>query len=790
MNEGILVSRAKSRRDATLGSGAVVLVFALSGAAGLIYQVVWSRELVLIFGSTSQAVSTIVAAFMAGLGLGGLAGGAWARRTQHPLRAYGLVEASVGVFALLVPLAFGQIAEVYRAGFSSLSPGQLALERFALAFVVVSPVTFLMGTTLPLLTRFFVRSMEHAGPMLGRLYAVNTLGATLGTLVSGFLLIEFIGLSGTTRVAVGMNLTAGAVALLVQRRQSRTESSGGDASLAISVQERPPAAEAKSTRLRPLFFLMTFVSGFVAIALEVLWTREISEGTGSMIYIFVGILAVYLIGITTGSRLYQRRSSPNRDTPATLAALFIAVGVIAALTVALGSIPVAQPHRVDPASFVLPGLRVGLLLVAMLIATTLMGYTFPLTGRMVTRTSSEAGQAVGFLYGANTFGGILGAFASTFLLAGTLGTPRSILLLAVIEMVSGVAIGTVASERSFRVPRLAQAGTAAAVIAILLALVLDIPLTRTSTQNQLAQRGLPMTHAEDAIATVDAVGGPPIERDLYVTGVGMTKLTVDTKLMAYLPKVARPEANRFLVIAFGMGSTYRSGLIAGMQTDAVDLSPSVPKQMGMFFPDAANYLNNAHGKIISADGRNYVRLSPEKYDIIAVDPPPPIESAGTVVLYSREFIDQSKARLNPGGVMMLWMPYSLPLDDYKTHIRTFRASFQHVQLIFSPAQIGMYILGSDAPMSFDAADTRRILSAPEATADLSDSPDRLSGDPAAWADALQQKLWLSDDQVDRFVGPGDYITDDRPRSEYFLWRRLFTKNGATVTEARLRAAAS
>jgi hypothetical protein len=270
----------------------------------------------------------------------------------------------------------------------------------------------------------------------------------------------------------------------------------------------------------------------------------------------------------------------------------------------------------------------------------------------------------------------------------------------------------------------------------------------------------------------------------------MTSLTVDTKLMGYLSKALRPQARDFLVIAFGMGSTYRAGLELGLRTDAVELSPTVPSRMPVFFPDAGRWLRDPNGHLVTSDGRNYVRLSRQRYDLIAVDPAPPIESAGSVVLYTREFLSEGRARLRPGGVFMLWMPYALPLDDFKQHARTFAAVFPHVRLLLSPGRHGVFMFGSDAPLGFSAAAVRAVLGSDTALRDLNDVPDHPRTDAAGWVRAVRRADWLADDRVRAFVGSGPLITDDRPRSEYFLWRRAFMRQKAYVTEAMLRRAAA
>ena len=765
------VSTAPARPSTPAGGGVrppILAIFVASGAAGLIYQVVWSRELVLVFGNTTQAVATIVTAFLACLGLGSLLGGRLADRTSRPLPLYGALELGIAACGLVLPFVFGRLGDVYRGAYGQLleNPAQLTAVRFALAFAAVAPATLLMGMTLPVLARHLVRSLEETGHRLGELYAANTLGAMAGTLLAGFLLIEFLGLQLTSYVAVLLNLLAGAVALLLARREAPQPPDAG-----------PAAPAGRPTARRRVVLGATFVSGFVALALEVLWTRMLAEGTGSNIYIFTGILAVYLAGIGLGSALYRRWSAPGRDLVGVLGLCLAGVGLTALVTVVLGSgVAGRYPFLVETVVVLLP-------------ATVLMGYGFPLAGRLVTRSTAETGGSVGLLYAANTAGSILGSFSAAFILAGTIGTNGSVLLLGALDLLVGAALVVTEPAWRARAVRLAGAGLALAAVLALAASSLELPVTRTVTENALRKTGQPVTHAEDELATVDTVAEPGYGKRLLVGGVGMTSLTVDTKLMAYLPKALRPEAKDFLVICFGMGSTYRSGLKLGLRTDAVELSPTVPSRMPVFFPDADGFLHHPNGKVTISDGRNYVRLSRKRYDMIAVDPAPPIESAGSVVLYTREFLTEGRARLNPGGVFLLWVPYALPMEDFKTHVRTFANVFPHARAMLGPGGHGVYLVGSDQPMEFGADQVKRVLGTPEAVADLGDSPEIGEIDGDGWVRVVRQAEWLADRQVRDFTGPGPEITDDRPRSEYFFWRRAFLEDKAYITEASLRRAA-
>jgi spermidine synthase len=720
----------------------VPLLFMASGAAGLIYQVVWTRELVLVFGNTTQAIVTTVTAFLAGLGIGSLLGAAIGPRLRRPLVVYGSLEVAVGCLALLMPLAFDVIATVFRNAYLSLPSGEVALIRFALAFVALTPVTLVMGMTMPLLTRHLVRADPDVGERIARLYGLNTLGAVIGTVASGFVLIELLGLRGTTYVAVVLNIGAGVGAVLISRRFP----SGREAP-STAAERRPPLG-----RRQGLLLGVTFASGLVSLALEVLWTRVLVQATGSSIYIFVAVLAVYLIGIAGGSLVYERQ---KRRTPQ-IATLGACLAVAAALTL----IPVILSNHYGP-----NGLPVVVPLIVPV--TALLGYAFPLTVRLFVDSAAHASRGVGLVYAANTAGCVVGTVAAGFILIPVLGTNASIITLCIFEAVVGAGLAVSFAPRQRSV--LAVLGM---LLVGALALALVVPaarLTFTQRRLEITDAKLPTQHFEDNVANIDVVGGPPLDRRLFVNGYGITSLTIDTKLLAYIPKVLRPQASSMLVICFGMGSTYRSSIILGLHTDAVELDPTIPSLMSWFYPDASKYLHSPLGHIIISDGRNYVRLTNKHYDLITADFPPPVWSAGTVVLMTHEFYQEAKQRLNPGGILAVFISYSQPAEQ-KLFFRTFRASFPYMTVMRAPRAYGMYLLGSDSPMAFHPSAIERVFGTPAARADLDGAPDYAPVPTSSWPSVISKLVWMKGDQVNTYTGPGPLLTDDHPLSEYFLLR--------------------
>ena len=295
----------------------------------------------------------------------------------------------------------------------------------------------------------------------------------------------------------------------------------------------------------------------------------------------------------------------------------------------------------------------------------------PLTSCIVAQGDERVGRDVGLLLGVNTIGVVIGTSAIPFLLVPLLGSPRSVVALAVLNAVLGIALLEIAREGRFVFRWLRRAACAAVVFGATWAVVTRPSFIADSAETKFAREGELFVSTEDAVASVQA-GTLNGEKQLWVGGTGMTALTIDARLMAVLPMMLRPQADSMLVICFGMGSTFRSGLIGGVNVDGVELVPSVPKMFNHFYADGDRFLAEPRGRLLITDGRNYVELTDRTYDLIIVDPPPPIESSGTAVLCSREFYVASSSRLNDGGLMLEWMPYGQNLDEFRAHVRNVR----------------------------------------------------------------------------------------------------------------------
>ncbi|HEX8036411.1 MAG TPA: fused MFS/spermidine synthase [Ktedonobacterales bacterium] len=767
----------------------VFVIFTLSGAAGLIYEVVWSRQLVLVFGNTTQAVSAILTGFFGGMAIGSLLGGRLADRARRPLRLYGLLELLLVVVVLLTPLTFLLIHDVYRGAFSALiaSPHLLALVRFGLALLALGPATILMGATLPTLTRYLSRTAADLSSAFGKLYAVNTIGAILGTITAGFVLIELLGLSGALRVGAACSAIAGSIALLLDYTADPAPAQAERSAAPLPDNRAQGSAAAVPHRRIRLALLVAFVSGLTSLGYQVLWTRLLASGTGNSTYVFTTILAVFLIGLALGAvafALFRTRIQAHNQTIDLLA-----IGqVVIALLVLLGMVTVISHGSSVVIGHGLSTVRALFVsgLIVVLPATFIMGLTFPASSALITGPEGHVGANSGLLLSANTLGSITGTFLIPFVVIPLVGSPVALGLIALVNLATGIALALAGRIEAPSLRWLTAGAGAITAVVLLVALTLGNVFVDPNIVRLRADNGTLAMSLEDEIASVQA-GTDHDRQQLWVTGTSMTVLTVDTKLMPILPLALRPDSRSELTIAFGMGSAYRASLNAGLTTTAVELVPSVPKTFGVFYPDAQQVLANPHGHIVIADGRNYVELTDQHYDIIVVDPPPPIYSSGVSVISSREFYAAAKARLTPGGVMMQWVPYGSTLDELKAHLRTYRDVFPHVIIAFGPGGSGIYMLGSEQPIAFDQTAIHQALSRSHVVDDISSAFDSPRHDLEGWATAIPTLVWIQGDQVARFAGTGPLVTDDHPLPEYFLLRSRYGPPSPTVTHALLKS---
>jgi spermidine synthase len=690
--------RAVTRRSLPL----LCLCFFLSGFGSLILEVVWTRQLRLIFGSTTLAASTILVAYMLGLGIGGLVGGRLAHRLRNGLGVYGGIEIAIGLIALVVPFLLAALPPLARALVLDLGPWGLVLGRFAVALLVLLVPTILMGATLPIVVAAVTRDDPAIGARTGLLYGINTLGAVAGVFATAFVLFPWLGLWHSNVVGAVLDIAVGALALLLLGRATRASSVTAADAPSNAAAPSPAARAAPLLDVPPLGVLLTAYAlvGFTALVYEVCWTRALALVLGSSIYAFSAMLGAFLAGIALGSLAVRGLVDRTRRPTTLLIAGLGALGVASlAVTLVLPLLPEAflgLLRRTGPIGTRLVLLQVALCVVVQLPATLLLGALFPLLTRLVAATGTRAGTAVGRVYFANTLGCAIGAFLAGFVLIPNLGLRDTLALAAAINLLSAALV--LLAQRT-----LGPTARVAAVLPIVCAaalLVVKLPfdataLTRGSYRGpelvldfgiqNLPLDGVPASEVlfyRDGMNSTVSVHRLDSVRELRVNGKADASTGGDMStqiLLGQLPLLFGPEPERVGVIGYASGVT--AGSVARhpvKQIDVIEIEPAI-LEAERFFDDAnGRPLDDPRVHVVLDDGRAHLAASPGTYDVIISEPSNPWMS-GVSNLFTREFFHIAREALRPRGRLLQWVQlYAMPPEDLYSILAALRAEFGYV----------------------------------------------------------------------------------------------------------------
>lgn len=759
----------ESKLPAASISPLVYGLFFLSGAAGLLYQVIWVRQFSVFFGSSTHSVVAVITAFLGGLALGSAIFGRLGHRWQPQalLRLYGWLEICTGVSAAATILLLHWIVPLYQnfSDGSTLTP-RLLLLKFMLTVPCLLIPTTLMGGSLPVMVGALRRVFSRVDETFSLLYAINTFGAVFGVCVSAFVLIESFGLQATLLIAVAVNCIVGVTAQFL-----RLPASPSDAS---AVHPPAPAAASHWSRHDRMVVVALGCTGFIAIALEVLWSRMLIPVTGTAVYAFALILAINLLGIALGSLLYYKLFRDAVAPPWTFPVTQICIAIFSFVATVLYVVTPEHGSAFVVFLIVLP-------------VTVCMGLAFPAALSLLSDRAHQRG-AVGWTYALNTVGAIAGGIAANYVLIPTFGSGVSVAIGSVLSAALAATFAFVYRDR-ITVPRqrkIIHSFTTATVVTLIAIMVFapTLLLDRTTRQyrHRAASEGGTVRTLEDEVASVVGYADDAARHyELLVDGVGITDLGIETKMMAYMPLALHPAPKRMLAICLGMGSTYRAGILAGVHTDAVELSPSVVDMFPLFYADAGAISESPLSTVIVNDGRNYATLTHQVYDTITIDPPPPFYAAGTTVLYAREFYESLKRRLAPDGIVSQWLYYAgSRRDDIAPALKAFTDSFPYVLAYASlSADAGVHLFGSRVPIALSEAGYRRIFENSAVTADLATVERTIT------AQTITDMFIADREHLVKLVSNFRPVTDDRPRTEYFLLRRLFHRQ-PMMTHAVMR----
>lgn len=791
---------------------AVVLAcFFLSGASGLVLEMLWTRMLTLVFGSTTLAISTVLAAFMGGLGLGSFLAGHIADRLRNPVRVYALAEASIGVYALLAPLVLSLYPGLNRWLWAAFGDRYVLLSvlRFISSAALLLVPTTLMGATLPILARFFVQhpwELRRVGVRLGTLYSVNLFGAVAGSFFAGFVFLPHAGVRLTNVIAASFNLTLAAAIAIAWRLTARRDAAASASIDALLEQAARSGQDAAGqvfpppvavTPLARRVALGAFaVSGATAMTLQVLWTRALAVLIGSSIFSFTIILLAFLIGLGLGSaafgRLLQRTVHPVRA----LAALHLGIGAACGASyLVTDRLPYVFTWLLASTNFGVDAIQIcqfALACIAVLPATFLMGGVFPLTMRIAAADLGTVGHDVGSAYALNTAGAIAGSFLAGFVVLPVLQIQRGIYLAICLGLSLSAALFLVAPALP-RPRRIAGAVAAAALAVSGLALprwdlsAFSSGFFRVSIAREYIMRKLQkkewktpdLVYYRDGIATTVSVdrwiSKKPPKTTYSMKNNGKVDASNDGDMatqiiVGLLPLLLYEGHDHPKVALVGYGSGVTAGAITQYpigSLEVVELEPAVYEAAHEFFSDDNNRpQDDSRVTLRVGDGRNFLGQRTDQFDVIVSQPSNPWLT-GVSNLFTREYFQDVKRRLAEGGIFCQWAQlYEMSPWNIKTIYRTVHEEFPYVY-VFSAEDLSSdtILIATMKPLDLDLAPVERAFADPRTRAEAKRAGLENPHDVFAY-------LLLTPEELESFTAGSPDNTDDNARIEFSAPRDL------------------
>ena len=737
------------------------LLLFFSGAAALIYQVLWIRQLSLVVGVEVYSIAIAVSAFFAGLAAGGALLGRIADRWNRPLLGYALLEFGVALAGILATLALG-----HAAGPFVIMQDHAGFLAWAIPFLLVGVPAFFMGGTLPVAVRSQTRAFTDLAKAGGWIYAANTAGGISGALLVPFVLVPHLGVIGTSVAAAILNIFAACLALILRHTAE------GD--LSTMKREVVPIG-GRATQSRTALILYG-VAGGIALGYEVVWSQAMAQFLSTRVFAFSIVLATYLGGLVIGAALCARFGHAFRDTWGVFGFLITAAGVVAVLEIAVLSLWQLRIQFVaGNFAFALTGNELARMCAQFLVAalgivllpTILLGAAFPAALKLAA-SAAHSGRDVGAVLALNTVGGIVGTLLTGFFLIPVLGLVRTLGLLAIAAAMVGALAAVLGSATTRKMQWLVLGlGTLAVVVSVL------TPPDRLERLLLTTRGGGALLFYEESrgatVAVAEHISGDNAFRRLYIQGVSNSGDAMPSlrymRLQALLPLlIHRGEPRSALVIGFGTGIT-TGALLRYPHLEKRVCAELLPAVVGAgdLFPENYNAAHDSTVQIRMRDGRQELLRSEEKYDLITLEPPPP-SAEGVVNLYSRDFYQLAKKRLDQNGMLAQWLPISTQNDeDTRSLVRSFLDVFPYATL-WTTELHEMLLIGSDAPIELDAREIATRFADPQISATLSAVG---VASPAALL-----ATYVTDRQgLERYVSNALPVTDNDPRIEYSTWVR-------------------
>ena len=732
----------------TLSNRLLFTAIFISGASALIYQLIWVRLLGLVFGVSSFAVATVVAVFLLGLGLGSYFFGQWSERTRDPLRIYMYVELGIAATSLIAYLVIESLPVyryLYEYAYNNLGFYGLSVARLLLSMLVLLPPVFLIGGTMPLLAKYFLRDPANLGSGFSRIYYLNTLGACAGVLLTGFVFVRYLGVIGTLMIAVGGNLL---VALI------------------IGLSKRSTGVTSPATGIKPPYSYMLvflFLTGFISLGYEMLWVRILSTYGLSTSQAFALILAGFLLGFSVGAWVVARKVDRRKD----LEAWFSGVSIVTAFS---GAVVLLLFRQFEVLTILLADatpmsqltLGMALAFTVSFIPAVFMGILFPLGVRIYANDIDRIGAKSGNTFFSNTLGCVLGSLLTGFVLIPFVGMWNTTLLLINLSLLIAAAF-LLRGDRPARAQWVSLVVVAAAANLLVFADSKTFHAELKGPDPRTAAEGLDIIYyAEGLSGTVTAVERGDY-RGLFVDGQNVSGtdpvLLADSKMLAHVPLLLAEEPEVALTVGYGTGTTSGSMLLYDVEVHAVEIEKKIIEAAPLF--REVNYASYTDPDldIVLDDARNYIATTHQEFSVIVTDVTN-LKYKRNPYLYTREYFEIMRGALSAEGVAAAWLPVGgLSFDDLRTLIATFDSVFPHTTAwYFTQFPTHFIILvGTPEPTLVNLEELREKMT-------------RVDGDLRSLnvdnVYKLASMLLLGESDIDSLVDGSPIHTDNRPILEY------------------------
>lgn len=783
----------------------ILFAFAISNMASLIYQISWIKNLSYIFGTSVYSIGVVLSCFMAGLAIGSFLLGKISDKYPDPVKLFAYVEIIIGLYALATPFLSSLLQQPYGALheiFGNTWMFYLMLSYMAFAILIIP--TGLIGGTFPIMNRIYAKKIDTIGKDVGIVYSIDTVFAALGALAAGFLLIPWIGINGTITSGALLNIGAG-ILLFTQTGNINKHIRNDNKD---NTKEKKTASKQKISKLKSytsyfkqnkatldqisgiekIILAAFFLSGFSALASQVVWTRFLSLAFGTSIYALSIITATFLIGLSLGSFVVSKYITGYKNLIPLFAYIECGIGLSSLLILMFFDkldIPYLYLYHTMNSFYPFMVALFILIFVIMIIPTMLMGATMPVVSKIISSRIENIGMEIGTIYSLNTFGAIYGSFFASFTLIPTIGMTKTGALGGLINIFIALVI-FVAYTRTNRAYKYKSRFYSIAGVAIIIFIYVTL-----STINPLfagvyyhgtqmddlqswkdAKDNIEVLYYDEGLYSSISV----IQQEDYISlrTNGKTESSnvpvelVSEYMLAYIPLFANKDPQHTMMIGLGGGFTLHS--IANFDEiktiDVIEINPQVVEVTEKYFSQYINHVDeDPRVNMIIADARNHLLTEDKKYDVI-ISQPSNIWCWGEGGLFTQEMYEIVRSDLNEGGTFCQWMPlYEQNIEDFKTFLSTFQSVFPYSDL---------WIIGSDAviigsmdPIYYDYGNIRDHVYGNEMIYnDFNIMSDILATQGEhGLLNHMLIPYWISNDDIKSFSN-GIINTDDKPILEF------------------------